>query len=1262
MAIYLKLLGYFELRRADGPPLALPTRKAQALLAYLAAQTGRPLSRDTLTALLWPDRGEKQARHSLTQTLYTLRKALDQPGAEAFLTDGNTVALNRAAVESDIAAFEELAAKEDAKVLEKAAHLYGGDFLEGLILREEPFMEWLSLEQARLRERALSVLTRQLEAQTNTGNPDKAIDTAHRLLALDPLQEHVHRALMTLFADQGRVTSALRQYGSCEETLRRELGVDPDAETRRLYETFKARQDAASESGPVPDSTPDPAPRNHDTGEASRQARAVTGPEYKQATVLAAVLADQADQAEATSLSGIEDCITQFGGTVQHRNEREILALFGAPTALEDHAERACRAALALSEMATPAAALRVCLDSGGLTWRPAASGNGKAEVSGTPMLRAIDLAQSGMEWPLVVTGETRSLARRRIVFERAEQAASGTDAETLFTIMGERDPGGGAGQWVGSRPTAFFGREDELQALKEALDGAGGGVNGGAGGGHGRAVAIAGEPGVGKSRMLHEFLHGRVPSGWRVLHCGGISHGRDIPYLPLKTLLRGFFGVPPQADPDDIRKLVCEGVTRLDPSLEATLPALLSLFEVEESESGWDALEPAQKRRRIIDAIKALLYSESRNRPLVIAVEDLHWIDSESERVLKNLMDGLPAARQLLLVNFRPEYRPDWTGRSWVRQITIGPLSEDSAATMLDWMLGEDPGLSELKHHLIGHTGANPFFLEECVHTLADRAIITGRRGEYSLRGDPASVVVPETVQAVIADRMDRLDTDDKHVLQTAAVIGYEVPHALLDEVCNLSEELFYASLDRLKDGEFLVETRPAPESVYGFKHALTHGAAYESIMPERRRALHADILSTLEGLPSERRSDRTEALAHHASRGEIWDKAVDYYKEAGLRAAARSANGAAVAHYEQALAALERLPETSDGIAKEIDLRFDVRNALFVLGDHEAIPGHLDRAEELARKIGDMRRVGWAKLHLGGFGWQSGQYDAGLDACRAAMDIAERCGDLALGAMARYRTGLAYHGLGRFPEAVTCFENCIAALDQMDEASTFALGGMPYVFCCSFLAWSHAELGQFDAANLHGERGWQMARGSNHTYSQAVMAFGWAHALMVQDRTDEAVEILEKGMELYEINEAHATFPWISAPLGYARIVKGDPERGLELLHRAVSPSAQRLGVQYASPYLWLAEALLLLEREEEAREAAETARKLSESQGEGSHLAWATRLLGDIAVPMDPAAARTLYEDAMEQARKLELAPQADLCRRGLERLTTDPPQPA
>lgn len=1250
MAFYLKLLGYFEVRCADDPPLALSTRKAHALLAYLATQPGRPISRDTLTALLWPDRGEKQARHSLTQTLYTLRKALDEPDADAFLTDSNTVTLNRAAARSDVATFQRLAAEQDPESLQRAADLYGGDFLEGLVLREEPFMEWLSFERARLHECALSVLMRLMEARTKAGETDPAITVAQRLLALDPLCEQVHRALMSLFAKQGSVPAALRQFRNCTELLRRELGVEPDVETRQLYESIKTQRNAVSSPPPnaspaEPSSTNIPTATADHAGFASKAVREKNQPEHKQATVMAVFVTKDREDAKAF-LRDVEDCVKRFGGMLQHRSEREVLALFGAPAALEDHAERACRTALDIAAR-TSSPAFRISLDSGAVIWRPAATPDSRADLSGTPLIRAIELAQSSAGPRLTATAETRGLARRRILFERAEcnPGVSSRNAEAIYTLTGEQ-LASGVGRWATADPTAFFGREDELEVLDEALSGVGRG--------HGRAFAITGEPGVGKSRVLHEFIQRHVPAEWSVLHCAGVSHGRDIPYLPFKALLRDYFGIPPQAPSDKVRALIGDGVAAADPSLSVIAPALLSLFDVEDTESGWDALEPVQKRRRIIDAIKALLYRLSVERPLVIAIEDLHWIDTETERVLRSLLDGLPHSRQLMLVNFRPEYRPDWLGRSWVRQLTLGPLSTDSAAKMLDSLLGHESGLTELKRHLIAHTGANPFFLEECVQTLAEKRIISGPRGQRSLHGEPTSIVVPETVQAVIVDRMDRLDVLDKQILQTAAVIGFDVPHALLDRICGVPEEALYAALDHLKDAEFLVEARPPPETAYAFKHALTHGAAYESLLPERRRGLHAKILAALERAPDEQRVDQTEALAHHALRGEIWAKAAEYYAEAGLRAAARSANGAAVAHYDQALSALERLPESTEEIAKEIDLRFDARNALFVLGDHEAIPGHLDRAEELARKIGDMRRVGWARLHLGGFGWQSGQYDAGLDACRAAMDIAERCGDAALGAMARYRTGLNYHGLGRFAEAVTCFENCIAALEKADDATTFALGGIPYVFCRSFLAWSHAELGQFDAANRNGESGWKLAADSNHTYSQMVMAFGWANALLMQDRIDEAAKILNTGLDLYAINEAHATFPWIAAPLGYARVVQGAAELGLDLLRRAVSPLVRQRGVQYARPYLWLSEGLIRLERREEAREAAEAGLAISNSQNEGSHQVWAITLFGDITASDDPAAARTHYETALRLARELELAPRLNRCELALERL--------
>jgi predicted ATPase len=306
------------------------------------------------------------------------------------------------------------------------------------------------------------------------------------------------------------------------------------------------------------------------------------------------------------------------------------------------------------------------------------------------------------------------------------------------------------------------------------------------------------------------------------------------------------------------------------------------------------------------------VLLRESQGQPLLLVFEDLHWIDAETQALLDSLVESLPTARLLLLVNYRPEYRHGWGSKTYYTQLRLDPLPPASTAAVLQTLLGTDPSMAPLTPLLIARTEGNPFFLEECVRTLVETQVLVGAPGAYRLAQTLPTIQVPATVQAVLAARIDRLPPEEKRLLQTAAVIGMEVPLTLLHAIAEASEEALRVGLARLQAAEFLYETRLFPDLEYTFTHALTHEVAYGSLVQERRRVLHARVVEALEALAGDRVAEQVERLAHHALRGEVWDKVVHYAHQAGIRAADRSAYGQAGAFFDQALDALAHLPES--------------------------------------------------------------------------------------------------------------------------------------------------------------------------------------------------------------------------------------------------------------------------------------------------------------------------------------------------------------
>jgi tetratricopeptide (TPR) repeat protein len=423
---------------------------------------------------------------------------------------------------------------------------------------------------------------------------------------------------------------------------------------------------------------------------------------------------------------------------------------------------------------------------------------------------------------------------------------------------------------------TRFVGRNQEIDHLRQALDKARGG--------QGQVVAVVGEPGVGKSRLLWELIHSHRTQDWLVLESTSVSYGKASAYLPVIDLCKSYFRIEARDDARSIKEKVTGKLLTLDESLRALVPGFLALLDVATDDVSWDALDPAQRRRRTVDGLRRMLLRESQIQPLCLVFEDLHWVDAETQGLLDALVESLPTARILLLVNYRPEYGHGWGSKTYYSQLRLDPLPPESSEELLRALLGEHDDLEPIKRLLVERTEGVPFFLEESVRTLVETGALAGERGGYRLARPFDTIQVPATVQAILAARIDRLPPEDKALLQTAAVIGKDVPFALLQVISEIPEETLRQGLGRLQAAEFLYETALFPELEYTFKHALTQEVAYGGLLQERRRALHAGIVRAFETLYPGRSGERTSWLTLHAFRGEVWDRAVAYLRDSEL------------------------------------------------------------------------------------------------------------------------------------------------------------------------------------------------------------------------------------------------------------------------------------------------------------------------------------------------------------------------------------------
>jgi class 3 adenylate cyclase len=587
--------------------------------------------------------------------------------------------------------------------------------------------------------------------------------------------------------------------------------------------------------------------------------------ERKQVTVLFAdlkgsmeLLADR-DPEEARAildpvLERMIDAVHRYEGTVNQVMGDGIMALFGAPLAHEDHAVRACYAALRMQYTVKEYAEtlhrttgvpihIRVGLNSGDVVVRSIGSDlHMDYTAVGQTTHLAARMEQMAMPGTILASADTLRLAEGYVtVTPLGARPVKGLEAPVdVYEVMAAAAARSRLHAAAARGLSRFVGRDPELERLRQALERARAG--------HGQVVAVVGEAGVGKSRLFWEFTHSHHTSGWLILESTSVSYGHATSYLPVIQLLRSYFGLEERADPRTMRERVTGKLLALDEGLRPLLAPILSLLEVPVDDRDWTALDPAVRRQRTLDAVKRLILRESQVQPVVVVAEDLHWIDAATQAVLDGLVESVPTARVVLLLNYRPEYRHGWGGKTYYTQLRIDPLTAESAELFLETLLGPDPGLRPVWPLLIQRTDGNPFFLEETIRTLIETGIVEGERGAYRLRRSIASIQVPATVQAVLSARIDRLPLPVKHLLQAAAVVGKQVPLLVLEAVAEQDPDELLHGLTQLQAAEFLYESNLFPELEYTFRHALTLEVTYQGLLRERRRGLHQRVLRALE------------------------------------------------------------------------------------------------------------------------------------------------------------------------------------------------------------------------------------------------------------------------------------------------------------------------------------------------------------------------------------------------------------------------------
>jgi DNA-binding NtrC family response regulator/class 3 adenylate cyclase/tetratricopeptide (TPR) repeat protein len=1061
---------------------------------------------------------------------------------------------------------------------------------------------------------------------------------------------------------RGNVSVAADLLGIPRSTLRYQLerlGLKPEA--TRVGRPRAARAPVAA--GPAPPPTTDAERILPSSGrlEGERKQVTVLFAEFKRSTEL---FTDHQPEESLKLFDPVLDRMTEavqrFGGTIVQVRVGGIMALFGAPVAYEDHAVRACYAALSMHEAIGRDrevlkqaqgidVQIRVGLNSGDVAVRTIGS-DFYLDYSAIPQTThvAARLEKEARPETTLMTAATQRLAEGfvEVVPLGPVPVAGLARPVEVYELRAPGRVRSRLAAAVDRGLTRFVGRAAEMEQLRRAQQL---GSNG-----HGQMVAVVGEAGVGKSRLVYEFTHSQWMRGWLVLEGVSVSYGQTASYLPVIDLLKNYFKIQDRDDLREIRERVTGKLLALDHTLGPTLPALLALLDVPVDDTSWHRLDPAQRQRQTLDAVKRLLLREAHNQPLLLIFENLHWIDSETQALLDGLVEILGSARLLVLVNYRPEYQHAWGNKASYSQLRLDALSAESAGQLLEALLGDDPGLAPLKERLVKR--GNPFFLEETIRTLVETNVLAGERGGYRLTQPVQTIQIPRTVQAILAARIDRLAPEDKRLLQVASVVGKDVPFALLKAIAEMSDEALRRGVEHLQSTEFLYETGLYPDLEYSFKHALTHEVTYSGLLQERRRELHARTVDMIETLHQDRRGEDIERLAHHALRGELWDKAVAYLRQAGLRAMVRGANREAVSCFEQALTALGHLPETRETLEQAIDLRFDLRTALSLLGEFERIFGCLREAEGLAKTLDDQRRLGQLSVYMCHNLYITGHPAEALTFGQNAQAISESLGDIPLQVTGNTSLGGACLFTGDYRRAEDLLVKVLHLLEGDLRRERFGLAGHPAVLARGLLTWGFTDRGEFEEGIANGQEAARLAEALEHPYD---MAFAWwalAHLHIGRGELSHAVGLLERGVALTREWDLTYFSVMDTGSLGYAYALSGRIAEGIPLLEHAVN-SSKTMGFGLVHPlYLVsLGEAYALGDRLEDALAFAGRALTLARERGQRLYEAWARRLVGEISARHDPPEhANRHYRDALALAVELGMRPLVAHCHLGLGKL--------
>ncbi len=849
--------------------------------------------------------------------------------------------------------------------------------------------------------------------------------------------------------------------GKCGHSLPEAGAAPPQAPKipMQAYPPPQAPSMAPPQSAQV-QPVPPPSKGKEGEGESFRKHVTVLVVDMKSSTEMIRNLdPEEAKEILFPAIQKLSSIVYEYGGIVISTAGDGLVAVFGAPHALEDHALRACLAALSMQKQIktlNAAFAIRVGLNSGEILL---AMDGSRYEIVGAVVHLAARMEQTAVPGTIRLTQNTLKLVADSVSYEKlgSEEIKGFSELIEIYELKGikvSKSLNELTNQFV--ERVSYVNREQEIAKVASLL--------GEAKAGHGNAVSVVADSGFGKSRLMFEIVTSEIAKGCNVLLTAAFIHTKEIPLLPVVSLFRGLLGISrTETDIEKIKSIITPFLTKIDTPY--ALNATLNLINLAPKDPEWVAIEPVMKRKYMFEVGAKLLCLYSLEKPMILVLEDMHWVDSETELFIDSLISQISKYKIFILIGFRPEYHDHWTSKPNYTRVQLAPLGVEASAKMLDNLLGNDASLVEIKKRLLSTVGGNPFFLEELVLSLIAEKIFVGESKNYHLREGTAvqEIHLPETIITIYQIKIDNLHPIEKKILQIASVIGTKFVYSQLIQLMDAVDEgEVRSALNKLTELQYIYESQLYPEPGFGFTHALTQETAYNSMLKKTKRALHFRLFQILETTLQEDQIDQLQIVAEHAFLSETWDKAFFYCVKAAEKVYEINAFSATAKNYEKALIAAEHLPQDDALALKVMRVHYELYYAYVPIGRFKEQYEHLQKALDiaLAKKDRFFESIINAAFAIYYVGFKDA--NEALKHAELAYQIAKELNSTDAKVIAQFTLVHIYLFRAQFKELFETSRELEKLTGSLDYRSEWLKAPMPYIVL-NYECWARSFVGDF-------------------------------------------------------------------------------------------------------------------------------------------------------------------------------------------------------